>query len=198
MDDLNCTAEERQSSHCRHEGATMKTLILKRLWVVRPGKKSQPLTQELFLQKSVIALEEPGLGDLRTIKSDRQSFYAAYRRCDPDNTRTGIAGIGGKFFRFAHEMNPGDIVLCPSRTDNCVYVGCIKSPYRYAPVIDKAFPHQRSVQWRGRFPKAILSEWAQRELGAARTLFEITSHDEEIGNLIKTGKVEPLHHRQRA
>jgi len=159
------------------------------IWVMRAGKMSE--AQKLFLQSGIIALNEPGLGNLKKIAADRQAFCKAYRPCDPSNTNTGISGIGGKYFRFVHEVKIGDMVLFPSY-DGQVYLGFVISNYFHAPKSDKKFPHQRKVQWKLSFDKSALSLLAKRELGAARTFFQFRRNVREVLELTDTGPIKKL------
>lgn len=168
----------------------MKNASGRKTWVIRAGKNSE--AQSLFLKSGVMALNEPGLGNLNALNANRKSFYEAYRRCDPNNTRTGISGIGGKYFRFVYEVTTDDMVLFPSRLDFQIYVGYVKGEYFHAPKIDDCFPHQRSVQWKLSFDKSALSVWAKRELGAARTFFEFKRNVEEVLELINKGSVKKI------
>jgi len=154
----------------------------KTIWVMRAGKNSE--AQSLFLKSSVIALIDTNMKNLKKIPRNREAFYDAYKCCDPNNTITGIKGIGGKYYRFVYELLIDDMVLFPSRFDRQVYVGSIKSDYYYTPKRDKKFPHQRDVQWKLSFDKLGLSEMAKRELGAARTFFRFKTNIEEIFTLI--------------
>ncbi len=150
----------------------------RKIWVMRAGKKSE--AQNMFLKSKVIALIDCDLGDLRKIQKSRQAFYKAYEQCDPNNTPTGIRGIGGKYFRFVHDVLIDDMVLLPSHFKRQVYIGEIKNGYYYAPNVDKKFPHQRDVLWRFSFDKSLLSVMAKRELGAARTFFQFKTNVKEI------------------
>jgi restriction system protein len=162
----------------------------RKTWVMRAGKVSE--AQSLFLKSGVMALNEPGLGNLKALSSDRHAFYEAYRKCDPTNTRAGISGIGGKYFRFVYEVTKGDMVLLPSRLDHQVYIGYVTGDYFYAPKVDKRFPHQRNVKWKSSFDKSALSVWAKRELNAARTFFEYKRNVEEILELINKGQMKKI------
>lgn len=153
-----------------------------RMWAVRAGIRGN--AHLWFLEREAIGLSDPGLGDLRKISPDRQSFYAAYRSLRPHETPTGISGIGGKFFRFIHEFDIGDLVVYPCRVDGLIYVGRVDGAYTYSNDRNEVLPHQRSVRWLCNFPKSRLSRKAQQELGAARTLFEIKHHSEEIGLMV--------------
>lgn len=152
------------------------------MWGIRAGIRGK--AHLWFLEREAIGLSDPGMGDLRKIPPDRQSFYAAYRRLRPGETRTGTAGIGGKFFRFTHEVDIGDLVVYPSRYKGRIYVGRIAGQYKYSNQQIESLPHQRSVKWLCTFQKSRLSKTAQRELGAARTFFEVKSHSVEISRMV--------------
>ena len=152
------------------------------MWGIRAGIGGTAHLQ--FLERGFVGLSDPGMGDLRKIPPDRQSFYATYRRLRPGETTVGIGGIGGKFFRFAHEINIGDLVVYPSRNKDRIYVGRVTGHYTYSDQQIENLPHQRSVKWICNFPKSRLSKTAQRELGAARTFFEVKRHSVEISCLV--------------
>jgi restriction system protein len=147
-----------------------------RIWAIRAGKRGE--AHDLFLTEMVIALADAGLGDLAKLPNVRDAFYTAYRKNHSDETRTGSAGIAGKFFRLIHEVNDGDLVVYPSLNDKTIYVGAVSGGY----VFDKGspFPHQRSVVWKFMIPKSDFSLAARYELGAARTFFELKKNAKEL------------------
>lgn len=148
------------------------------LWAIRAAK--QPDAHSLFMQQNIVALEDQGLGDLAKLKDDREAFYAAYRRLQPKSHQTSITGIAGKFFRFAHEMTQGDLVLYPATKEKRVYVATVVGLYKYDTSASTECPHQRAVEWLGSFASSSLSPGARLELGAARMLFRLKSHGAEI------------------
>ena len=158
------------------------------IWAIRAGKNGE--VDELFLKHGQIVLSDPGLGDLSQLAPDRTTFYSAYRTLFPDAMETAVGGIGGKFFRFVHEIQIGDLVLYPSLKDRQVYIGKITGEYVFNPSLCFEFPHQRSVRWRYLVPKADLSQKAQRELGAARTFFKFKRHADEIKAMIVDKRVK--------
>lgn len=148
------------------------------MWAIRAGVKGE--ADELFLSGSSILLSDPGIGDLTKLAASREAFYAAYRSLRPNETPTGTAGVGGKFFRFVHEIEERDIVLYPRIRDRSVHIAEVESGYLFDPKRSEKFPHSRVVRWIHRIWKDDLSESARRELGAARTLFEFKTNGEEI------------------
>jgi restriction system protein len=159
-----------------------------RIWGIRAGKGGE--AHDLFISAGVIALADAGLGDLGKLPESRDDFYTAYRKKHPEETRTGSAGVGGKFFRFIHEISVGDLVVYPALSDKAIYVGSVTADY----VFDKVspFPHRRSVLWKFVIPKAEFSLAARYELGAARTLFEFKRNIKELNLKIANKSVNPF------
>ena len=155
------------------------------VWVIRAGKAGEnDLAHKLFTEQNLLVLARQDMGNLRRFQKNRQAFCSAYALKHAEEGTVAIAGIGGKFFRFIHEMKNGDLVLYPSRFDKRVYFGEIIGSYFYNSTHSNDFPHCRKVHWIGSFQKASLSEGAARELGAARILFSFKSHIVEIFKLI--------------
>jgi restriction system protein len=164
------------------------TVQSKAIWAIRAGKNGE--ADELFLTHGRIVLSDPGLGDLSKLTSERSVFYSAYRALHPDATNTAVGGIGGKFFRFVHEIEIGDLVLYPSLKDRQVYIGEITGDYIFDKSLCLKFPHQRSARWRYVVPKSEFSKKAQQELGAARTFFKFKRHANEIEEMITQKRVK--------
>ena len=148
------------------------------IWVVRPGRKGA--AKELFFEKDVVALRDDRMDDLMLLQEDRDTFKIVFQRQHPESTSTAVKGIAGKFFRFAHEMEVGEYVLCPLTKDRVLHVGVIQGPYRFVKRERSEYPHQRNVKWVYEVPFNDLSQAARYELGAARTLFSIKTHRQEI------------------
>jgi len=159
------------------------------MWVIRAGTGGKAEADSLFLRHALVVLADQGMGDLSGVAPDREAFCRMYRESHPQETKTGTAGIGGKFFRFVHEMATGDMVLYPSLKDGNLYIGTVEGPYVYDRSPDPRYPHHRSVKWQFVLPKKELTEWARRELGAARTFFRFTRNDKEIRAKMRMGKL---------
>ena len=130
------------------------------------------------------------MGNLAEIDPNREAFYASYRKSHPDESKTSVTGIGGKFFRFVHEMQVGDAVLYPSlKRGKRVYVGEVIGGYNYDSSM-ALFPHQRCVRWIHVFSKSILTQSALYELGTARTFFCLKRHADEVNRLVSENRVE--------
>jgi predicted Mrr-cat superfamily restriction endonuclease len=151
-----------------------------RIWVIRSGKHGE--AHDLFLEQGIIALADAGMGDLAKLKGTRESFYAAYRKSHPEDTKVGSAGIGGKFFRFTHEVRVGDLAVYPALQNKTAYIGAILSDYAFH--MASPFPHRRLVQWKFMIAMSEFSQASRYELGAARTFFEFKKNAEELLSMI--------------
>jgi restriction system protein len=89
--------------------------IAKRAWVIRAGENGS--AHELFIKYGLIVLQGQQMGDLRRLPETREGFHSAYELRHPHDSRKAIGGIGGKFFRFIHEMKVGDYVIYPCLID---------------------------------------------------------------------------------
>lgn len=154
------------------------------MWVIRAGKKAD--AHELFVKCGQVVLQQQLLGDLCKLPKSRTAFYEAYASRHPEDGRVAIGGIGGKFYRFVHEIQVGDTIIYPCYFDKNIYHGEITGDYFFDDRSQTKFPHRRQIRWRGWFPKRTLSEVAQRELGAARTLFEFKSNMSEMKRVLST------------
>lgn len=169
------------------KGTLESKLRIPSMWAIRAGKKGE--AHELFLDHDIIALTDSDLSNLRKLPAKRQAFYKEYQKRHPEDTRIGVSGIGGKFFRFVHEIQTGDMVLYPSLKDKQIYIGKIVGEYSFNLKPNPKFPHRRGVIWEYVVSKTALSETAKRELGAARTFFEYKTHAKEILEMITENKV---------
>ena len=90
-------------------------------WGIRAGVGGS--ADSYFMNDNIIVLKDQGLGELSQIEPTQQAFYDAYSSIKPDETRTAIAGIDGKFYRFVHEMQLFDIMLYPSLRTRVICCG---------------------------------------------------------------------------
>lgn len=168
------------------EGYTNSLLSLSNVdgfWVIRAGINSE--CHELFLGKQVIALSDPKLGDLSNVEISRSSLRDLFIKNNDQIDARRAPGITGKFFRFVHEVTPGDFVLYPSLVDRVIYVGVVLGEYVFLSEDGNEFPHQRRVNWLSSFQSTSLSEACRREIGAARTFFRLLRAKEEVIRLIE-------------
>lgn len=165
-------------------------------WVIRAGENRAGTVKDahhFFMTRNMIALSDSGLGDLSLLSPQREAFYTAYRKVHPHDSTHGSSSIAkGKYFRFVHEVQSGDYVLYLSVKEQRVYVATIVSGYRFDESEATRLPHQREVQWKWVFPKQLLTDDGQGELGAARTFYQYKRHIDEVQAILDGGKAVPF------
>lgn len=133
----------------------------------------------LFLHGNVIAIGWKEMGDLRTINADRDSFKIKYTETYPDAKKGSIPTSSGMLFRFIHEMQIGDYIVFPSKTDRMINIGTVDGDYEYVETAHE-YVQQRKVKWVKHIPRTLFTQGALHELGSAMSLFMLKNYAEEF------------------
>ena len=120
------------------------------------------------------------LGDLSRLNPTREAYKAAYRKVYPDAKPGNVAVSAGVPYRFAVEVQPGDIIVYPCKADRTINIGKVEGPYCYAPEVDDICPNIRRVRWLKSLPREDFPQSALNEVGAYISLFEIRNSAEII------------------
>ncbi|MBR3199750.1 MAG: restriction endonuclease [Mogibacterium sp.] len=133
----------------------------------------------LFLHGNVVAIGWKEMGDLRTINADRDSFKIKYTETYPDVKKGSIPTSSGMLFRFIHEMQIGDYIVFPSKTDRMINIGTVDGDYEYVETAHE-YVQQRKVKWVKHIPRTLFTQGALHELGSAMSLFMLKNYAEEF------------------
>lgn len=133
----------------------------------------------LFLHGNVIAIGWKEMGDLRMINADRDSFKIKYTETYPDAKKGSIPTSSGMLFRFIHEMQIGDYIVFPSKTDRMINIGTVDGDYEYVETAHE-YVQQRKVKWVKHIPRTLFTQGALHELGSAMSLFMLKNYAEEF------------------
>jgi restriction system protein len=132
------------------------------------------------VDKAYITIGWPNMGDLAKLPGTREAFKEKFRQEDK-TAKTGAVPVqAGVLFRFANDMQIGDLVAYPSKTDRMIHIGKVASGYDYRPDVSADFPHRRYVQWLKHVSRSEFSQSALHEIGSAITLFTITNNADEF------------------
>lgn len=156
------------------------------IWCIRAGKTGD--ADPLFMKKKFIAIGWRKCGDIGQLPPDREAFKKRVAESHPEYKPGAIPASAGQMFRFVHEMQPGDLVIYPSKLDRLVHVGRITGPYKYDPKLDSHYPNLRSVEWLNEFPRTRFTQGALYEIGSALTLFQVKTYADEFLSALE-GKV---------
>lgn len=133
----------------------------------------------LFLHGNVVAIGWKEMGGLRTINADRDSFKIKYTETYPDAKKGSIPTSSGMLFRFIHEMQIGDYIVFPSKTDRMINIGTVDGDYEYVETAHE-YVQQRKVKWVKHIPRTLFTQGALHELGSAMSLFMLKNYAEEF------------------
>lgn len=133
----------------------------------------------LFIQENVIAIGWEEMGNLSLIENTRDAFKNAYATVYPNAKKGSIPTCAGMLYRFLYEIEPGDYVVFPAKTDRQIYIGMIEGEYYYEETAFK-YKNRRKVRWIKHFPRMTFTQGALYEIGAAQTLFLVKNYMEEF------------------
>lgn len=145
------------------------------LWVVRAGRYGEQ--EETALRERLVCHAWNELPDYSAIPT-RKDLKQLYKHANPhDGERQVTAGLG-QVWRFAHEIQVGDLVALPLRTESAFAFGRITGEYQYKKVAPNVM-HVRSVEWVKRVPRSVFPRDILFSMNAAQTIFKVSRNDAE-------------------
>lgn len=133
----------------------------------------------LFLKNDVIAIGWSDLGDLSNIDANRDAFKEKYTQVYPDAKKGSVATGAGMLYRFRHEVQVGDYVVFPSKSDRKVNIGVVEGEYVYDSTQGE-YVQTRKVKWLKHLPRMAFSQGALYEIGSAMSLFSVKNYANEF------------------
>lgn len=150
----------------------------KNIWGIHAGKTGDANT--LFLKGNRIAIGWPQIGSLAELPADWEALKIRVAQTFPQVKPGAIPNYAGQLSRFVHDIQPGDLVVYPCKSERTVHIGEVVGPYAYDPSIDPAYPHLRSVTWLKELPRTHFTQGALYEIGSAMSLFQVKNYAEEF------------------
>lgn len=148
------------------------------LWGIHGGRLGR--ADALFLEQNVIAIGWHELGDIRPIGGDREELKSKIAATYPKAKPGAIPVHAAQLYKFITEIQPGDLVVYPSKIDRQIHIGKVGSAHRYDPSLNLEYPNLRDVEWLGEFPRTRFSQGALYEIGSALTLFQVKNYADEF------------------
>ena len=128
----------------------------KRIWAIRAGSAGQ--ADALFIEQNLIAMSSAEVDDdVGKLSASRSAFKQAF---DPPNTNVrpeAIPILAGQLFRFVHELQIGDYVIYPRKSDRTLRMGEIAGPYLFQTDEACEYSHRRSVIWKEKLGENFLA-----------------------------------------
>ena len=145
----------------------------KRIWGIHTQDDN------LFLKNDVIAIGWSDMGDLGFFVANRDAFKEKYTQIYPDAKKGSIATGAGMLYRFCHEIQVGDYVVFPSKSNREVNIGVVESEYIYDSN-QPEYVQTRKVKWLQHLPRMVFSQGALYEIGSAMSLFSVKNYADEF------------------
>ncbi len=157
------------------------------VWGIHSGVGGE--VEDLFFKQNYVAVGWAKVGDLSSLGDDQEALKARFAAAYPEK-QGAVPVWAGVMRRFIHELQEGDIVVSPSKSDRQVHIGRIAGTYRHDPSIHSKYPNLRPVNWLEIVPRTHFSQGALYEIGSAVTLFQVRNYaDEFVASL--EGKAPP-------
>lgn len=148
------------------------------------GIHNDTLGAEL-VEKGFVSIGWEEVPDLRSLGEDRDRLKDLVRRTFPAAKPGAIPVWTGILYRFAFEMQKGDLVIAPYKADSTLNFGVVDGPYEYD---DRAprHPHRRPVRWlKTGVPRGLFPQPALNEIGSALTLFQVKRNAEVFTKFVE-------------
>lgn len=148
------------------------------LWLIRGGSHGEH--EQRFLDDSRVWLTWSGLNvDLSKV-GDVESLRKLLTTQYPTFGEKKIINHASQIWPFAHEMEPGDWAVVPSKSKAAIHVAEITGGYVANPGGPDPYFHYRSVKWIAKdLPRSLFAQDLLYSLGAFMTICRIQRNDAE-------------------
>lgn len=155
-----------------------KELSDQNFWMVRAGTRNELI--DSFCERDLVAISWTEVGDLSNCITVDSIENVVGEKYENKNTRQ-ISGCAGQLFRFAHEIEKGDIVLTYDQSSRTYFVGKVTGPYDWKPSkAPKGYPHVRQVNWQEMIHRDEFGRFAKNTLGSSLTVFSLAKIEGNI------------------
>jgi restriction system protein len=145
------------------------------LWVVRAGRHGE---QEGVAVKECLVChgwnELPDYSAFRTKDELRPIYRDTYNH---ESEKQVISGLG-QVWRFAREIQKGDLVALPLKTESAFAFGRITGDYQYKQFAPNVM-HIRRVEWLKTVPRSVFPKDILFSMNSALTVFTVYRNDAE-------------------
>lgn len=132
------------------------------------------------IEGGYVAIGWPAMGDLTKIAPDREAFKTALVVAYPEKKAGAVPVDAGSMFKFLHQIQAGDIVVYPSKSDRMVNIGRFTGLASYVEGDADDYPTRQMVEWLGHFPRNEFNQAALNEIGSFLTMFRVRRYASEF------------------
>lgn len=148
------------------------------IWLIRAGSHGE--YEQKFIQENRVYVTWDGL-DVNLAKLKQRADLTAamnnrYADCKPKAIQNWVSQV----WPFAHDIQPGDWVVLPLKSQPAVYIGEVAGDYQFDAKAANPFYHWRKVKWIGEaIPRAHFSQDLLYSFGAFLTICRIQRNNAE-------------------
>lgn len=138
------------------------------------------MDDHLFLNNNLIAIGWHEMGDISDIQNNRELLKKKYPSIYPEKKPGAAPTDCGQIYRFINEVQLGDYVVFPSKSDRKINIGQITGEATYD-ANGGNYPRRRTVKWLKKgLARTSFSQGALFETGSAMTFFSIKNYSDEF------------------
>ncbi len=164
------------------------------IWLIRAGSHGE--YEQKFIQEGKVYVTWDDLNlDLSQLQM-RSQLTSAMEERYPNAKPKAVMNWVSQIWPFAHEMQKGDLVVMPLKSQPAIYIGEITGDYHAQTTGPNPFFHWRSVKWIGEaIPRTHFGKDLLFSFGAFLTICRIQRNNEEqrlAAMRANNWKAEPL------
>lgn len=164
------------------------------IWLIRSGAHGE--NEQKFIDENRVYVTWDDLNLNLGKLSQRSELTEAMSLTYKDAKAKTIQNWVSQIWPFAHEINKGDLVVMPLKSQPAIQIGEVTGDYTYDPSAPDPFYHWRSVKWIGEaIPRAHFGQDLLYSFGAFLTICRVQRNNAEsrIGAMRANGwKAEAL------
>jgi restriction system protein len=160
------------------------------LWVCKGGKRGE--RESRFKENNLIAIGFTLLDDLSKVQA-KEELKVLYEKAWPDAAEGRKNNHVGQIYAFVQKVKVGDLVVVPMKTNGTIWIGEIKSDYKFRQDLGSDMKHTRNVEWLEKdVPRKNFGQGILYSFGSAMTFSKAERHqaEENVIAIVKRQKKE--------
>lgn len=145
------------------------------LWVVRAGRHGEQ--EKTAVNERLVCHAWNELPDYSNLAT-KDELGVLYRKTFPQASEKQVMTNLGQVWRFAHELEKGDLVALPLKSESAFLFGRVTGDYEYRTVAPNVM-HTRGVEWLKTVPRSVLPRDILFSMNAALTVFTVNRNEAE-------------------
>ena len=148
------------------------------VWLIRAGSHGE--YEHKFLEDSRVYVTWDDLDVNIHELANREALTDALRSVNPDAKPKAITNWVSQIWPFAHEINTGDWVVLPLKSQRAIQIGEVTGDYQFEPKGPNPYFHWRPVKWIGEaIPRDHFGKDLLNTFGAFMTICRVKKNNAE-------------------